>query len=297
VSEGQQTETGAREAQPRAKVVRLPRDWLGPREDLVPFGPRATPDSPEADVPPASPAGPPTSADDFWGEHSAAVQSALQVPAVHEDAGGGSADTPALRPGGVDRRALAGAAAIRPGRLDRRVLAGAAAVLTIAAALALIAVAGSPFSPGSTPRPVAGSKISFADVLSGGFSSVFRLDLQRVHAARVATATVRRTPHRTPAQPPDHKAAGPRLAPSVHPSTPAVSEPTPATLASSNSYHPTTIDTSDATHAGGTDTSSETPPATKSAPPSSVSRPVASRATVSATGESGALGPIQSPNG
>src|SRR5205823_7705074 len=29
------------------KVIRLPRDWLGPREDLVPFGPSADRHSPE----------------------------------------------------------------------------------------------------------------------------------------------------------------------------------------------------------------------------------------------------------
>jgi hypothetical protein len=48
--------------------VRLPRDWLGPRDELVPFGPRADP-----------PASPP-SADDFWGEKSDAVQLAVQGP-------------------------------------------------------------------------------------------------------------------------------------------------------------------------------------------------------------------------
>ena len=43
-------------------VVRLPRDWLGPREDLIPFGPSA-----EAEAEDAGLATPP-STHDFWGE-------------------------------------------------------------------------------------------------------------------------------------------------------------------------------------------------------------------------------------
>ena len=39
--EGRGTEVGEAEPQSQADVVRLPRDWLGPRENLVPFGPRA----------------------------------------------------------------------------------------------------------------------------------------------------------------------------------------------------------------------------------------------------------------
>lgn len=81
------------------KVIRLPRDWLGPREELVPFGPSAEPGSPApgasehpVDEPNAqdedasarapleevsSPAGP-VSPDDFWGERSAALQGPLE---------------------------------------------------------------------------------------------------------------------------------------------------------------------------------------------------------------------------
>src|SRR5690348_15280318 len=76
------------------KVIRLPRDWLGPREDLVPFGPSA-----DRDRGPEPPSGPrdapddasgrppleevaplapePVSPDDFWGERSAALQGPL----------------------------------------------------------------------------------------------------------------------------------------------------------------------------------------------------------------------------
>lgn len=111
------------------KVIRLPRDWLGPREDLVPFGPSAhrqskepresesSPGQPDAwgddasarppleEVPP--PPLDPVSPDDFWGERSAA----LQGPLDHADreAAVGDASEPTLR----RRRApvLAGGAA------------------------------------------------------------------------------------------------------------------------------------------------------------------------------------------
>lgn len=64
---------GSHDADPRtdataSNVVRLPRDWLGPREELIPFGPRAS----------ESPAAP--SPSDFWGEHSADMHHALQGP-------------------------------------------------------------------------------------------------------------------------------------------------------------------------------------------------------------------------
>jgi hypothetical protein len=113
------TENDIRGASPPSNVVRLPRDWLGPQveptrvgsdpgagttresddvspgpvsrnedavgrgaasdwlgldADLVPFGTRPAA-HPELDTPPALP-----SADDFWGEHSASVQDAVEVP-------------------------------------------------------------------------------------------------------------------------------------------------------------------------------------------------------------------------
>ena len=50
-------------------VVRL-TDWLGPREELIPFGPGAD----------AEEAKPPPTADDFWSESSGAVQDAFAAP-------------------------------------------------------------------------------------------------------------------------------------------------------------------------------------------------------------------------
>jgi hypothetical protein len=58
-------------------VVRLPRDWLGPRDELVPFGPSAGTTTPGVDE------DLPRSADDFWGEQSSAVHDAVQAPNGH----------------------------------------------------------------------------------------------------------------------------------------------------------------------------------------------------------------------
>jgi hypothetical protein len=59
-------------------VVRLPRDWLGPREELVPIGSRArAPETPD-DAPPESL--PPTAAS-FWDEDSGSLQAPMQAPA------------------------------------------------------------------------------------------------------------------------------------------------------------------------------------------------------------------------
>ncbi len=81
-SEGPQTEAERREKPPETNVVRLPRDWLGPREELVPFGPRA--DAAAVELAGSSPAAGstsvPPSANDFWGEQSADLQHALQGP-------------------------------------------------------------------------------------------------------------------------------------------------------------------------------------------------------------------------
>jgi hypothetical protein len=87
--EGRQTEAGATESPTSDNVVRLPRDWLGPRDELIPFGPSAdsAPDS----------ASPPT-ADDFWGEDSSSIQTAVEAPAF-VDPGWGAASRARAREG------------------------------------------------------------------------------------------------------------------------------------------------------------------------------------------------------
>jgi hypothetical protein len=68
-TEGRKTGEGGQELGTKSNVVPFPRDWLGPREELIPFGPSAR-DEPR--VPPA--------ADAFWGEDSGAIHVVLPGP-------------------------------------------------------------------------------------------------------------------------------------------------------------------------------------------------------------------------
>lgn len=61
-------------------VVRLPRDWLGPRDELIPFG------GSRDDELDSAPVSSPPKADDFWSEGSATVQHAWSAPAVADSA-------------------------------------------------------------------------------------------------------------------------------------------------------------------------------------------------------------------
>ena len=105
-------------------VVRLPRDWLGPREELVPL---------EGTTGAASSAAVPPRADDFWGEDSAALQDAWQAP---EEPG------PAVVSGGRVRQARwRGPAFAHGGR--RRVVASVALIAAVVATGIGVAYAGS----------------------------------------------------------------------------------------------------------------------------------------------------------
>jgi hypothetical protein len=89
-----------------SNVVRLPVDWLGPREDLVPVGPRADAAAADADEPAADP--PLRAASDFWGEDSAAVQDAWQpLPAPAQVGAPEPARERAVRTAGPRGRARA----------------------------------------------------------------------------------------------------------------------------------------------------------------------------------------------
>ncbi len=60
-----------------SNVVRIPRDWFGPRDELVPFGPKAWEASEENA---SSGAADPVDANLFWGEHADSVHDVLDVP-------------------------------------------------------------------------------------------------------------------------------------------------------------------------------------------------------------------------
>ncbi len=71
--EGQDSAKGTGEDRQVSNVVQFPRDWIGPSEELIPFGPRAQ--RVAVDDPHELP-----SASDFWGEHAAAMHSVLEDP-------------------------------------------------------------------------------------------------------------------------------------------------------------------------------------------------------------------------
>ncbi len=286
--EDRQGEGGEHEAQPN--VVRLPRDWLGPRDELVPFGPRGG--TPTDDRP--------TSAADFWGEQSAAIHDALQAPDQDwERADASDATRRSVEPGhkhdapATSARFVAVGARLSPGSMPRRPVLGAATGLAVAGAMVAV-LASHAFSLGGARHPApSASRISAAAVLSSGIAQISNPGLWN-HASAVAPSrsdTARRPPRRAPAPKLRHRAAArTRRATSSR----AASEP----LAQPTTYHETISSTSEAQRPESV--SAPVPTShrlVRSAAPSSPSQASSARATVSPTGESGALGPIKSPNG
>jgi hypothetical protein len=259
VREGRHTDAGEQEARPRTNVVRLPRDWLGPREELVPFGPRASSEDTE-ELPP--------SAEDFWGERSAAIHDALEAPA---DAARG--------PVGAQT----------PRRFDRQARAAALSGLAIAL-LVLIGIVSTVLGPDGARRPAGGPRAAVATVFGGGVSRLLQLGIAKLDASvprDLGAQAPSRTVQRHPAPRAPHRAPAPRPPRRAHPqlsSTPPVSiDARHATTTTSSTYAATSHPETTSTY--------------RSAPPPPPSRPAQSPATVSPTGQSGALGPIQSPNG
>ena len=80
-----------------SNVVRIPRDWFGPKDELVPFGPRADESATArvlADAPPLDP-------NSFWGEDAGSVQDVLEAP-----------DAPTAKPNRWRRRELVAGLAV-----------------------------------------------------------------------------------------------------------------------------------------------------------------------------------------
>jgi hypothetical protein len=173
-------------------VVRFPGDWVGPLDELVPFGPSADRDQ-------AATAGEP----DFWGEGSAALQDAVEAPAV---------------PGGV-----AQARPVLP-RIGPKLLAAVAVVAALLLGVAAILGADSFNVPRA--RPVTFAIASIPPLAPPAKASVKRIARRRHVADRVATK-----PRSTV------QAASPGTSPSPKPpaSTPA---PTPPASTPASTYHP-----------------------------------------------------------
>lgn len=247
MEDGRQIEAGTAPEQ-SDKVVRLPRDWLGPREDLVPFG-RSTPPPVESELDALAP-------DDFWGERAAATHSVVQGPA----------DEPEGAPPAGDP-----AATVRWPRVRRRHLA-AAAFVGIAAAGAVALLLG-----GSPSHVAGGARLNIAAIVSNGVSRILQGGPPRVVARAASPRPVRHAPHRSA------RRKAPRARAEHH------SSPPPATAyvtrASTQrpqpTYHPAV---------------SRPAPRIATTQPPAASK-ASSGANVSPTGQTGALGPVQSPNG
>jgi hypothetical protein len=251
VREGRGTEVGEAEPQSQADVVRLPRDWLGPRENLVPFGPRAVSLDTEAAPP---------SAEDFWGERAAAIHDALQAPAnAHPNSkSAGLAGTPgASQPPRVDsvrgrpRNAIR-SIHVRIASADWRMVAAVAAGVAIVVVV-VIAFASSIPSSRAHSRSLGRSQAGFAAVLSSGVSNAMRVAQTELSKLRPDTAVVHRAPassgRRTPRVVRGRKVASPSHSATVSPdsSASAPSSPTRTEAPSSSTYSATT-QTYDASH-------------------------------------------------
>jgi hypothetical protein len=152
-TEGPQTGPESRENGRDDNVVRLPRDWIGPREDLIPFGPRATgsrPASGPATSPPVPNGAPaPTAASDFW-DGSAEHQDPLHGPIPDVAASGGAPRRAPVRLPGLPARVGP------PGAIWRGRLAVLAALLTVAAVMvAAVRLASAGDGHGRTARVAA----------------------------------------------------------------------------------------------------------------------------------------------
>ncbi len=162
---------GQEATEAETNVVRLPRDWLGPRDQLVPFGPRARaheherererehPNDPRGAEPTPFPfpggddAGDAASAADFWGERSDALHDALQAPepASQRPVPGPAESEPTspepMRVGGTPVAAATAAGSGPPGGgvfRNRRIwrVSDHTSTRTVAVALAVAAFAG-----------------------------------------------------------------------------------------------------------------------------------------------------------
>jgi hypothetical protein len=179
--------------------VRFPREWFGPPEELVPFGPSARardrepldPSSPEPAAPPP----------DFWGEGSAMLQEVIEVPRQPQRAPGAS-ETEL----GDASRAMEPAAP-RP-RRRRTLLAGGAILASAVAAATVLGTATS--GQVNLHRKL----LSIASVPSRVSTASQRQE------ARTARSTIRRTPKR-PAEHPTRARPAVTAAPmQAAPSTP-----------------------------------------------------------------------------
>jgi hypothetical protein len=282
-SEGPQTQAERREKAHETNVVRLPRDWLGPREELVPFGPRADAAGATAQAAgraahadAADSSAQPPSAQDFWTEQAVDLHDALQGPgpSVERSSDQASSSSP-LRVRRPWPRGL---------RFDRRVV-GPIALAALAAVVGAIVLTGWSSGPGA-PRHAAraGQSASASAALVANTARRRRaLARQSSSARRVAER------HRTPA-----RAHHPRARSSVHGA--AVSHSSRPAAPSYAISH----GTQSGSGAAQIQAPASAAPPSRSAPPaasSAASDQGSSSAATHPYGLGGTVGPGHSPNG
>lgn len=306
--ETQDSESGSSD-QDGGKVVPLLRDWVGPTEELVPFGAAARgPAAPDA----LSEVKRPPRAEDFWGETSADMQDALEAPAP-----------PAPRVVSAPRSPLAGSgrqqARVRIGMTKRpRGLAVAVAAATavvfgvIAAVLARpetgVPTAGHAARAPSRPGRLGSLKGQHLLIAANPFGA--RRASRRARPAITRHMTIRKARTRSGAAPHSGNAA-------PQPPSYVASAATNFSRGSSSRAYGTASSVGEqvAAHAApvasiraGTGGGAPAPtvaaqalPATRSTTSSSAQRTTSSSASTNtaahAFGQSGALGPGSSPNG
>ena len=147
-TDGPKSQEGAPQSGTVSNVVPFPRDWLGPRDELIPFGrdpaEETKPESEAADVREISLA-PPPGPDAFWGEDSAEIHAVLQGPSVRP-----REEAPEPGPAAADKR--------RPSRAFVAIAAGVLAAV-VAAAVTIVGFSGKSSAPrvAAVPNPVMGS--------------------------------------------------------------------------------------------------------------------------------------------
>ena len=287
--DSRKTTQGDRDGRTTENVVRLPRDWLGPREELVPMGSRTR----TAETPDDTPAEslPPTAAS-FWDEDSGSLQAPMQAPA---DAWQGQ-----WEPASPEPAALAGSAPARrhrsiprprvPRSLSRgfapRRQRGTVAVAGLLAACVLVVLA----VIGQTERGThnAGGKTA-ASSKNAAIVTATGVNRARLRAQTPVVTEIRTEPashhagrsrvhrHRT------HVSARRRRHPRPAPRpTPSASQPVRTTTPT---YSPTPT------------TSAPSSGSTSSSPPASSARSTSSSTQHQpAFGPSGSLGPGSSPD-
>lgn len=271
-------------------VVRLPRDWLGPREDLVPFGPSAYRDASEVVTEL------PRSADDFWG----GADSQETVEAVSSPA---DPAQPARRRSLASLRRLSHPRPSLPlaarGLLSRAALAAGVGLLGILAAVGFV------IGSGGGKHAVSGLRAD-TSLQSGTASSSFdaRANDLRERAARHAShvrvrhgATVRHRAeirrHRASAQHRHRRRTAPTTVQAVKYTSPGPVATSDAAVSSSSGVN-TSAPAGETGAASGPTTTNSSPPTTASSASTGNS---SSSSNQPAIGANGSLGPGSSPDG